>query len=308
MVVAALYDSSLLKTLQLSGDMAMYVSVGEHPYFLLSVGGYHPDFQPPAACPRRSPSWTACGSRSSSPRTSGSRSRPTSRSPPTRCSSAPRRRSRRAQVPRRHLHGARHGRLRRAARVLAVLVHGRLPCRRRVTAGGRQGAAGGRSRRAAGGPRAVVRDRPRQLRVLRDRTLVDIEFGGTARVEAPPDRRPARGGGGRATRPLRLARLAPRARTPEPCCSQERRRPPTARSGSAPTPSSRPCRRSRRSSASSTATASTRSTATACSRSLRPALGGEQARRRAGARLVRARPVRRLHDAPRSSPRPPTRR
>ena len=51
MVVAALHDSSLLKTLQLSGGMAMYASVGEHPYFLLSVGGYHPDFQPPAELP-----------------------------------------------------------------------------------------------------------------------------------------------------------------------------------------------------------------------------------------------------------------
>jgi hypothetical protein len=51
MVVAALHDSSLLKTLQLSGGMAMYASFGAHPYFLLSVGGYHPDFQPPAELP-----------------------------------------------------------------------------------------------------------------------------------------------------------------------------------------------------------------------------------------------------------------
>jgi hypothetical protein len=51
LVAASLYDSSLLSTIQLSGDMAMYASVGANPYFLLSIGGYNPAFQPPAGLP-----------------------------------------------------------------------------------------------------------------------------------------------------------------------------------------------------------------------------------------------------------------
>jgi hypothetical protein len=51
MVVASLYDSTLLHTISLSGDMAMYARLGSDPYFLLSVGGYHPDFQPPGGLP-----------------------------------------------------------------------------------------------------------------------------------------------------------------------------------------------------------------------------------------------------------------
>ena len=50
-VVASLYDSALLSTIHLSGDMAFYVSVGAAPYFLLSVGGYHPSFDPPCGLP-----------------------------------------------------------------------------------------------------------------------------------------------------------------------------------------------------------------------------------------------------------------
>src|SRR5215470_1279645 len=50
-VVASLYDSSLLRTIQLSGDMAMYGRFGADPYFLFSVGGYSPDFQPPGYLP-----------------------------------------------------------------------------------------------------------------------------------------------------------------------------------------------------------------------------------------------------------------
>jgi hypothetical protein len=50
-VVASLYDSSLLRTLQLSGDTAMYGQFGAKPYFLLSVGGYHPNFDPPRYLP-----------------------------------------------------------------------------------------------------------------------------------------------------------------------------------------------------------------------------------------------------------------
>ena len=50
-IVASLYDSSLVGTFQLSGDMATYVSVGAQPYFLLAVGGYHPAFVPPGYLP-----------------------------------------------------------------------------------------------------------------------------------------------------------------------------------------------------------------------------------------------------------------
>jgi Family of unknown function (DUF6603) len=51
MVVASLYDSRLLSTLELSGGMAFYARFGSEPYFLLSVGGYHPKFEPPAGLP-----------------------------------------------------------------------------------------------------------------------------------------------------------------------------------------------------------------------------------------------------------------
>jgi hypothetical protein len=44
---ASLYDSRLL-TLTLSGDMALRLNWGDNPCFLLSVGGFHPAFQPPA--------------------------------------------------------------------------------------------------------------------------------------------------------------------------------------------------------------------------------------------------------------------
>jgi hypothetical protein len=50
-LVASLYDSRLLATIDLSGDMAMYVRATSQPYFLLSVGGYHPAFQPPSNLP-----------------------------------------------------------------------------------------------------------------------------------------------------------------------------------------------------------------------------------------------------------------
>jgi len=51
MIVASLYDSTLLGTIDLSGDMAMYARLGEAPYFLLAIGGYHPEFKPPAGLP-----------------------------------------------------------------------------------------------------------------------------------------------------------------------------------------------------------------------------------------------------------------
>jgi hypothetical protein len=51
LVAASLYDSSLLQTINLSGDMALYARFGSNPYFLLSIGGYNPHFQPPAGLP-----------------------------------------------------------------------------------------------------------------------------------------------------------------------------------------------------------------------------------------------------------------
>jgi hypothetical protein len=50
-VAASLYDSALLHTLHLSGDMALYARLGVSPYFLLSIGGYNPHFKPPAGLP-----------------------------------------------------------------------------------------------------------------------------------------------------------------------------------------------------------------------------------------------------------------
>ena len=44
---ATLYDSRLL-TFSLSGDMAVRLNWGSNPGFILSVGGFHPAFQPPA--------------------------------------------------------------------------------------------------------------------------------------------------------------------------------------------------------------------------------------------------------------------
>jgi hypothetical protein len=50
-LTASLYDSRLLGTIDLSGDMAMYLATAGQPYFLLSVGGYHPSFHPPSTVP-----------------------------------------------------------------------------------------------------------------------------------------------------------------------------------------------------------------------------------------------------------------
>jgi hypothetical protein len=44
---ASLYDSKLL-TFTLTGDMALRLSWGSEPVFVLSVGGFHPSYEPPA--------------------------------------------------------------------------------------------------------------------------------------------------------------------------------------------------------------------------------------------------------------------
>jgi len=49
-VTASIYDSRLVG-LALSGDMAMYLSLADAPYFLLSVGGFHPGWQAPPSVP-----------------------------------------------------------------------------------------------------------------------------------------------------------------------------------------------------------------------------------------------------------------
>ncbi len=51
LVTASLYDSRLLGVIELSGDVALYVSVLADPYFVLSVGGFHPGFEPPSHVP-----------------------------------------------------------------------------------------------------------------------------------------------------------------------------------------------------------------------------------------------------------------
>jgi hypothetical protein len=50
-LLGSLYDSQLLDVIQLGGDLAVYLQAGAQPYFLLSVGGYHPGFRPPSLVP-----------------------------------------------------------------------------------------------------------------------------------------------------------------------------------------------------------------------------------------------------------------
>jgi hypothetical protein len=50
-ITAALYDSAIAETIHVSGGMALYGRFTADPFFLLSVGGYHPSFQPPGGVP-----------------------------------------------------------------------------------------------------------------------------------------------------------------------------------------------------------------------------------------------------------------
>ena len=50
-VAASLHDSNLLGVIQLSGDMGFYACLSGQPQFVLSVGGYHPAWDPPGALP-----------------------------------------------------------------------------------------------------------------------------------------------------------------------------------------------------------------------------------------------------------------
>ncbi len=51
LVVASLYDSTLLGLYDLSGDVGFYLDTLGQPFFVLSVGGYHPAFTPPGHVP-----------------------------------------------------------------------------------------------------------------------------------------------------------------------------------------------------------------------------------------------------------------
>jgi len=48
---SSLYNSSLLERFTLSGDMALQSNWGDNPDFVLSIGGFHPSFNPPAGFP-----------------------------------------------------------------------------------------------------------------------------------------------------------------------------------------------------------------------------------------------------------------
>ena len=50
-VAASLHDSNLLGVFELSGDMGFYARLTDQPLFVLSVGGYHPGWDPPGALP-----------------------------------------------------------------------------------------------------------------------------------------------------------------------------------------------------------------------------------------------------------------
>jgi hypothetical protein len=51
LITSSLYDSSLMRTLHLSGKSALYARFATDPFFLLAIGGYHPTFQPPGGLP-----------------------------------------------------------------------------------------------------------------------------------------------------------------------------------------------------------------------------------------------------------------
>src|SRR5690554_5182020 len=44
---ASLYESSILQTMTLEGDMAVRLAWGDEPNFIMTVGGFHPSFNPP---------------------------------------------------------------------------------------------------------------------------------------------------------------------------------------------------------------------------------------------------------------------
>ena len=196
-------------TIHLSGDMGMYAAFGAAPYFLLSIGGYHPDFQPPSELPaavcelERMRADVAI----SDDVALALEAYVAVTSNTLQFGAGVSARGER-QVPHGDLHRARLGRLRRAARVLA-----RSRSRRPSTPASasppvrRQGAAGRRPVRAADGAEAVDRRRHGGVRLLRPRrALLGVEFGARAGRRGAGDGRRAGRGAGRAGRPVGLAR------------------------------------------------------------------------------------------------------
>jgi hypothetical protein len=49
---ASLFDSNILKTLTLTGDMAVRLRWGDKPDFILSAGGFHPEYEPTMSMPK----------------------------------------------------------------------------------------------------------------------------------------------------------------------------------------------------------------------------------------------------------------
>ena len=219
------------------------------PYFLLSVGGYNPRFQPPGGLPasvtnlRRMRAevaisedvWFALEAYvavTSNTLQFGSQASLEAS----------------AKFLGVDLHGARRGRLRRPARLLAVRVHRRLPRRRRGHGRRRrQGAPRGRPRAHLEGPK------PWYASGSAASTSSASTCVRRSRSAAPraPRRRRARTCSSWSS-PRSASRRRGAARSP-PGARHDRRRPrgrrrrSRARSGCARTPSSRRCRRSRRS-------------------------------------------------------------
>ena len=209
-ITSALYDSALVHTLHLSGESALYARFTDDPFFLLSVGGYHPAFQPPGGLPGALYDLDRL-------RASVDISEDvyfaleayfaiTLEHVPVRLARHPRGV---VAVPRRHVHRPRRGRLRRAARVLPVLVHGRLRGvghgHRRI---GRPRAAGGLARGASGGAAALGLQRPRALHLPRHRRGLRVRRRRprAGRGAGDAERARARGGGAPGSRGVAAGR------------------------------------------------------------------------------------------------------
>ena len=221
LVIASLYDSRLLGLIELSGDVGLYVSVLEDPYFLLSVGGYHPGFRPPAHVPsaleelRRMRAEIEVGSGVSASITSyfavTSNSVQFGGGFELEAS---------AEFLERHLHGARLVRVRRAAPVRSLRAdRGRVG--RRGGLRGLQGAARRGPVRPPRGSRALVRHRERPFPLLHRQRQVRPDRRRPRRPGTPRHHRRARRDGGRARPSRSLVGPAPeRPCRPDCCCAR----------------------------------------------------------------------------------------
>ena len=173
-VAASLHDSNLLGVFELSGDMGFYACLAGQPLFVLSIGGYHPQFDPPGALP----SWLLDLRRICASIPLGDDVDVTLTSYVAVTSNTFQfggrvedRRHRRGAAH--HLHGGGLVQPQRPARPEAVHDHG-TGHGRRLDLGGRQGAARRRPRDADRGPAAVVRDRQRRVHLLRARRRLRV--------------------------------------------------------------------------------------------------------------------------------------